>query len=98
MLRDRHFGIGVLRVIVVDVSEIEVRLEIRRIEQDRSLVQGLRLGQFVAGIADVREIDQGGDQIGILLEGPAVGLPASSMRSGVPSSSSEPIKNTARRS
>ena len=58
----------------MDVAEVEVRLEVGRIERDGALVKGLRLGQLVARIADVGEVDQRRDQIRIFLERAAVGL------------------------
>ena len=45
-----------------------------RIEQDRALVEGLRLGQLVARVADVGEVDERRHQIRIVFERAAVGL------------------------
>ena len=67
-------GVDVAGVIVMDVAEIEVRLEVGRIEQNRPLVERLRLGQLVARVADVGEVDDRRDQFGIVLERAAVGL------------------------
>ena len=59
---------GKAREVVVDVAEIEVRLEEIRFEADRALVERLRLGELVAAVMDVGEIDQRRDQIRIELQ------------------------------
>ena len=48
--------------VVVDVAEIEVRLEEVGLEADRALVQRLRLGQLVAAVVNVGQVDQRGDE------------------------------------
>ena len=54
--------------VVVDVAEVEVRLEEIGLEADRALVERLRFGELVAAVVDVREVDQRGDEIRIELE------------------------------
>ena len=51
--------------VVQDVSKVEVRLEAIRLEADRPLVERLRLDQVIMRVVDVREIDDGGHEIGI---------------------------------
>ena len=57
---------------MLDVSEIEVRLKRLGVEPDGSLVERLRFDQFVAGVPDVREIDERGHEIRINDERPPV--------------------------
>ena len=59
--------------IVVDVAQVEVRLEEIRLEADRPLVKSLRFDELVAAVMDVGEVDERGDQIRVVLERLAVG-------------------------
>jgi hypothetical protein len=79
--------------IVVDVAEVEVRLEEVVIETQGAFIERLRLGQFVARIADVGEVDDRGDQVRIVVQRLAVGARRFLLPIGVPSSSSEPSRN-----
>jgi hypothetical protein len=65
--------VAVAAQIVVDVAEVEVRLEEAVVEADRALVERLRLGQFVPGVAQVGQVDERGDQIGIVVQRLAIG-------------------------
>src|SRR5262249_32441865 len=58
--------------VVVDVPEVEVRLEEVGLESDCPLVERLCLDQLVAAVVDVGQIDQRRNQIGIELERPAI--------------------------
>ena len=44
--------------IVIDVSEVEVRLEEIGFQPDRALVKGLRLDQLVGRVVNVRKVDE----------------------------------------
>ena len=49
--------------VVVDVAQVEVRLEEVVLERNGALVQGLRLDEFVVAVVNVREIDQRRDEL-----------------------------------
>ena len=55
------------------LPEVEVRLEHVGLEHDRALVERLRLGDLVARVVDVGEVDQRRHQVRIDLQRPAVG-------------------------
>ena len=59
--------------VVVDVAEIEVRLEEVGLETDRALVERLGLDQLVVAVMDVRQVDERRDQVRIELERLAIG-------------------------
>ncbi len=50
-----------------------MRLEEAVVETDSPLVERLRLGQFVAGVADVGQVDERRHQVGLVVQGAPVG-------------------------
>ena len=66
-----------------------MRLEEIGLEADRPFVQRLRLDQLVAAVVDVGEVDERGDQYGIVLERLAVRAAAWSSVASSPSSSAD---------
>src|SRR5207249_3666882 len=57
--------VGKAAEIVIDVPEVEVRLEEIGLERDRALVERLRLHELVAAVVNVREIDERGYEMRI---------------------------------
>ena len=59
--------------VVVDVAEVEVRLEEAVVEPDRPLVERLRLGQLVPRVAEVGQVDDRRHQVGLVVQRAPVG-------------------------
>ena len=53
---------------MIDVAEVEVRFEEIRLESDRALVERLCFGQLVASVMDVRQVDERGDEVGVMFQ------------------------------
>ena len=60
--------VGELTEVVINVAEVEVRLEEVRLEANRALVQRLRFRQLVMAVVNVREVDQRRDEIRIVFQ------------------------------
>ena len=56
----------------MDVAQVEVRLEEAVVEPDGALVERLRLGQVVAGVADIGQVDERRHQVGLVVQGPPI--------------------------
>ena len=72
-VQPQRFAVAGLRVgepaeIVVDVAEVEMRLEEIRLQTDRAFVERLRLGECVEAVVNVREVDERRNEIRIELQ------------------------------